>query len=151
MSSAKARCLNCSSSLTEKTNAGQKSHVCQSCNSALVPTSALAKILSEYEFKKLNFEIQRAQVVSSAKCPICSKQLTKIMDLLQSNQIEACSSCQLTSINPKLLEKIKSDQLNYRKNSGKITLNPNKQNSPLEDELEETIEDEILSIFFSDD
>lgn len=119
------RCLNCKTSLTEKIHSNYKSYVCQNCHSGLIPIFFISKIISEYEFNKLKYEIHRAQILSSTNCALCNKQMVKIVDFLKSNQIEACNSCQVTWMNPKTWEKIKKDQINYRQSIGKIKLNSN--------------------------
>jgi hypothetical protein len=108
------RCITCKSFLSEKTVDNNKSYVCNSCQSGLIPTFFLSKILSEYEFRKLNFEIQKSQVVSSAKCPLCHKSLSKIIDLLDNNILESCKDCEVTWIDAKTWAKIKAENLNFK-------------------------------------
>lgn len=99
---------------------------CPKCAASFVAVNIFSTILTEYEFNKFKHEIQKAQIKSSDQCPSCTKPMVKIIDLVEENQVEVCSSCQLVWLDPYEGAKIKADQEQKLNTDKKMSLVSNK-------------------------
>jgi Zn-finger nucleic acid-binding protein len=132
------RCIQCRTSLTTKNYKQKIWYQCSKCYSGFVPIEFFTAILSEFEFNKLSYSIQKAQIKSSRLCPACKTQMTKIIDVAGANEVEACVSCNLLWLDPNEGLKIKADQEALKNREVKI-----KMPSNLQPELIDKIEEEV--------
>lgn len=117
------KCLRCNYTLQKKYYKNHLWYACTHCSSNYVSTNSLKEILSDYEFNRIKSEITQAKVISGKNCPCCKLQMIIILDLVRTNQVEVCKSCQLVWLDPQEGAKIKSDQDHHNKSDRKMNLN----------------------------
>ncbi len=123
---ANPKCKVCKISLKPNHFKNQTWYGCPQCTASFVPVNTFSTILTEYEFNKFKNEIRKAQIKSSDQCPACTKPMVKIIDLVEKNQVEVCSACQLVWLDPHEGAKIKADQDQLQNSDKKISLVSNK-------------------------
>lgn len=116
------RCIQCRTSLSYQLHQQKIWYRCQKCLAGFIPVDFMSAILSEFEFNKFRYSLQKAQIKSLRKCPCCQSLMTKLMDVVRTNQLEACASCQLVWLHPDQGFKIKNDQLGEKTRERKVSL-----------------------------
>ena len=117
------RCISCNNPLTKIVYHGKNWHRCLKCTSALVPLQAFKQVLSQYEFNKFEHEFKFEKIKSSVQCPVCKKIMGKVLDLVNTNDVEICAACRLVWLGPGEGEKIRFDQVQLSQTEKKTNLN----------------------------